>query len=339
MFRWLHPNRNRRFGERQFVLDVKLRTRQMRVARWRAAGMGLAGVIALVLFALLLWRGGQWFLNDAVYENPAFAIQRVEVRTDGVIAPAVIRRWALVRPGQNLLSLDLMRVKRDLEMYSPIAGVSVERVLPGTLRISVAEREPVAQAFSLQPRRGGGFNSVPHDFDETGVVMRPLDPAWLLTPAPTNAILPTLTGVPPGDLNPGHQAESPQVLAALRLLAQLDRSPMAGLVELQSINVASPEILEATTSQGAHVTFSLDQFDVQLRRWRAIYNHGQEQGKAIATLDLSISNHLPVRWVAGSTMPPLVNHRHPGPVHPQPPAAAPGGRRRDTAAAQPLRQT
>jgi len=307
MFRWLHPNRNRRFGERQFVLDVKMHTRQMRVARWRAAGMGLAGVMALALFILIFWRGGQWFLRDAVYENPAFAIRRVEVRTDGVIAPAVIRRWAMVPPGQNLWSLDLMRVKRDLEMYSPIAGVSVERVLPDILRISVNERQPVAQAFSLQPRRGGGFNAAPHDFDETGVVLRPLDPAWRLTPAPANALLPTLTGVPPGDLNPGHQAESPQVLAALRLLTQLDRSPMAGLVELQSIDVASPEILEATTSQGAHVTFSLDQFDVQLRRWRAIYNHGQEQGKAIATLDLSISNHLPVRWVAGSALPPLLN--------------------------------
>lgn len=307
MFRWLHPHRNRRFGERQFVLDVKMRTRQMRVARWRAAGAGLAGVMALALFALVFWRGGQWFLDDAVYKNPAFAIQRVEVRTDGVIAPAVIRGWAMVRPGQNLLSLDLMRVKRDLEMHSPIAGVSVERVLPGTLRIRVTERQPVAQAITLQPRRGGGFDAVPHDFDETGVVMQPLDPAWRLTPAPSNALLPTLTGVPPQDLNPGHQAESPQVLAALRLLTELDRSPMAGLAELQSINVASPEILEATTSQGARITFALNQFDVQLRRWRAVYNHGQAEGKAIAALDISISNHLPVRWVASNTVPPLLN--------------------------------
>jgi cell division septal protein FtsQ len=305
MFRWLHPNRNRRYREREFVLDVKLRTRQMRVARWRAAGTGLAGLIGLGLFALLFWRGGKWFLDDAVYGNPAFAIQRVEVRTDGVIAPGVIRRWSLVRPGQNLLALDLMRVKRDLEMYSPIAGVCVERVLPGTLRISVKERQPVAQAISLEPRRGGGFNTVPHDFDETGVVMQPLDPAWRLTPAPTNEFLTTLTGVPPKDLNPGRQAESPQVLAALRLLGQLDRSPMAGIVELQTINVASPEILEAVTSQGARITFALDHFDVQLRRWRDIYNLGQGEGKAIATLDLSVTNHLPVRWVATGALPPL----------------------------------
>ena len=37
---------------------------------------------------------------------------------------------------------------------------AVERVLPGTLRISVTERQPVAQAITLQPRRGGGFKAV-----------------------------------------------------------------------------------------------------------------------------------------------------------------------------------
>ena len=37
MFDWLHRHRNRRFGGREFVLDVKLRTRQMRAARWRMA--------------------------------------------------------------------------------------------------------------------------------------------------------------------------------------------------------------------------------------------------------------------------------------------------------------
>jgi cell division septal protein FtsQ len=279
----------------------------MRVARWRATGAGLAGIIALALFVFLFWRGGQWFLADAIYKNPAFAITNVDVRTDGVIAPAVIRRWAMVQPGANLLSVDLMRIKRDLEMYSPIAGVSVERMLPGTLRIRVTERQAIAQAITMQPQPGGGFMAVTNDFDETGVVMQPLDPAWLLTIAPTNALLPTLTGVPPKDLSTGRAAESPQVLAALRLLTALYRSPMAGMVELQTVNVSSPEILEATTSQGARITFSLDQFDAQLRRWRAIYNLYQSEGKAIATLDLSISNHLPVRTIAIGALPPLLN--------------------------------
>ena len=307
MFGWFQRNRNRRFAEREFVLDVKLRTRQMRVARWRAAGMGLAAVAGVALFIFVVWRGGMWFLNDAVYENPKFAIRHIDVHTDGVLAPAVIRRWALVKPGQNLLSLDLMRVKRDLEAQSPVGAASVERLLPDTLRISVIERQPVAQTIIVQARRGGGFNQVIYDVDENGVVMAPLDPNWLLRPAPTNEVLTTLVGVPLKDLNTGHAADSPQVQAAIRLLLELDHSPMAGIVELQSIDVSSPEVLEATTSQGAHVTFSLEYFDVQLRRWREIYDHYQAEGKAIKTLDISISNHQPVRWVATSAMPPLLN--------------------------------
>jgi len=306
IFRWFQRRRNRRFTEREFVLDVKLRTRQMRVARWRAAGMSLAALAGVALFILAVWKGGAWFLDDAVYENPKFTIRHVDIHTDGVIAPWVIKRWALVRPGQNLLSLDLMRVKRDLEAQSPVESASVERVLPDTLRISIIERQPVAQTIMVA-KRGSGYSQIIYDLDENGVVMAPPDPAWLLVPAPTNQIMTTLVGVPFKDLNAGHAVESPQVQAAIRLLLELDHSPMAGMVELQSIDVSSPQVLEATTSQGAHVTFALDHFDVQLRRWREIYEHYQAEGKAIASLDISITNHQPVRWVATAAMPPLLN--------------------------------
>jgi cell division septal protein FtsQ len=305
MFRWLTQKRNRRFVERAYMLDVKLRTRQMRVARWRAAGLGLGGLAALSLFALLFWRGGQWLLNYAAYENESFAIQRIEVNTDGVISPAVIRNWAMVKPGQNLLALDLLRVKRDLEMQPPIASVAVERILPGTLRLFITERQPVAQTTVLLPRRGGGVIHAVYDFDEDGYVMQPLDPAWRLTPAPTNEVLPSLTGVPLVELQPGRQVELSQTRAALGLITELDRSPMAGLVEFQSLNVAAPEVLEVTTSQGAQITFSLDQFDRQLRRWRQISDQYQQWGKAITALDLSVTNNLPARWIAASGMPPL----------------------------------
>ncbi len=59
-----------------------------------------------------------------------------------------------------------------------------------------------------------------------------------------------------------------------------------------------------TTSQGAEITFSLNQFDVQLRRWRLIYDQYQKWGKAITSLDLSIANNLPVRSVALNGAPP-----------------------------------
>jgi cell division septal protein FtsQ len=316
VIRWLNFRRNRRYVERAYMLDVRLRTRQTRAARWRAAGMGLGGLALLALAVLLFWRGGQWLLRHAVYENPTFAIKNIEVSTDGVISPAVIRRWAMVRTGGNLLALDLMRVKRDLELQPAIESVAVERALPDTLRLFITERLPVAQTIALQPRAGGGLSQVVYEFDAEGFVLQPLDPAWRMTPAPTNETLPLLTGVPLVELQPGRQVELSQIRAALRLVCELDRSPMSGMVELQSINVAAPEILEVTTSQGAHVTFSLDPFDVQLRRWRQIFDQYQQWGKAVTSLDLSVSNNLPVRWIAAGGMPPLL-HKTVKPVKPK----------------------
>jgi len=67
-------------------------------------------------------------------------------------------------------------------------------------------------------------------------------------------------------------------------------------------------VLQVTTSQKAQITFSLGNFETQFRRWRIISDQFQQWGKAIASLDLSISNNLPVRWVAAAALPPAPPH-------------------------------
>src|SRR5271170_1493609 len=130
MFRWLKRKpRNRRAPDREYGLDVKLRTNATRAARMRIVGVCMTVVFALALITLVFWRGGQWVLNFFIYENDAFIIQQIEVQTDGVLTSEAIRTWARVRLGENLMALDLMRVKRDLEWQPSIQFVAVERVL------------------------------------------------------------------------------------------------------------------------------------------------------------------------------------------------------------------
>ncbi|HWD93860.1 MAG TPA: FtsQ-type POTRA domain-containing protein, partial [Verrucomicrobiae bacterium] len=117
---------NRRLG-RAHVLDVKLRSSKVRAARARRVIVALGVCFGTVLGLYALWCLGEFTLNKLVYENKSFAIQRVDVQTDGVISADQLRRWSGVRPGQNLLALDLARVKRDLEMQAMIETVSVER--------------------------------------------------------------------------------------------------------------------------------------------------------------------------------------------------------------------
>jgi len=295
--------RNRRF-QRYHVLDVKLRASERRRIRLRALGVALAatGIVFAALF--LFWRGGDWTLRQFIYENPAFAIHHLDVQTDGAIALEQLRRWAGVRYDDNLLALDLARVRRDLELIPAIQSVSAERVLPHTLRIRVSEREPIAQCLMSQAS-GGMLEQSVLLLDAEGYVILPLTPEQRSTPASTNEHLPMLIGVQSRELHPGHIVESPQIRSALRLLEAFDRSPMAGLADLKQIDAGLPGILQVMTEQASEVVFGLGDFDAQLRRWFVVFEHGRKTGKHVAWLDLSVSNNVPARWMEASLLPPL----------------------------------
>ncbi len=298
--------KNRRLGREQ-VLDVKLRSSQVRAARARFAAISLGVVFATVFGLYLVYRSGEWALSRWVYENKAFAIQELDVQTDGIIPVDQLRRWAGVKPGENLLALDLSRVKRDLELVPLVQSVSVERILPHTLRVRVTEREPIAQVNVPQPRPDGGLELAVYQLDAEGWVMLPLDPRDRATsPSQLNNSLPLISGINANVLQPGRRLTAPQIQAALQFLVAFGQSPMAGLVDLRRVEVSSPEVLVVTTGQGSQVTFALTDFEQQLRRWHTIFDLGQKTGSTIGTLDLAVSNNIPLRWLEASAIPPVV---------------------------------
>lgn len=302
---WFNRKPKNRRLERDFVLDVKLRSSQVRAARLRVLAMGLAFLALIVVGAYSLWRAGQWTLNRLVYENKAFAIEEIDVQTDGIIAIDQLRRWSGIRLGQNLLALDLARVRRDLELVSLIRTASVERVLPHILRVRVVERSPIAQINVLKPAAGGGIESGVFLVDADGYVIVPLDPRQRTTPlTQSSEELPLITGVNGLQVQAGRKIESRQIMAALQLLVAFDRSSMQGLVDLKTIDLGTPDVLVVTTDQGSEITFGLTDLDQQLRRWHIIFTKGQQFSKAIASLDLAVSNNLPVRWLEASAVPP-----------------------------------
>lgn len=295
---------NRRLG-RAHVLDVKLRSSQVRAARARRVIIALALCFGTVFGLYALWCLGQFTLNKLVYQNRAFAIEKIEVETDGVIAPEQLRRWCGARTGQNLLSLDLARVKRDLEMVPMIDSVSVERVLPDTLRLRVSERQPIAQVNVPVPRPDGGFDQKIYELDEDGYVMLPLDASERAVPAsPAEEALPLILGLNAADLQPGRKLESAQLQAALKWIEVFEDSRMANQVDVKKIDVLSPEILVVTTGQGSEITFGLENFEQQLLRWQEIHQECTRQNKTIATLNLAVADNTPLRFSDAAAFPP-----------------------------------
>lgn len=295
---------NRRLG-REYVLDVKLRSSQVKAKRMRLVVLAVVGCFAVLFGVFVCWRSGEWALNRFVYENPAFSIQEIDVQTDGVIAADQLRRWMGVKPGQNLLALDLAKVKRDLEIVPMIHSASIERILPRTLRVRVMERDPIAQVTVARPQGPNGIAAAVFQLDAEGYAMLPLEPRQRAVPLTQPAEpLPVISGLNGNDVQAGRRLDSPQVQAALELITDFDQSPMAGLVELKRVEISSPDTLLVTTGQGSEITFALNELEQQLRRWRDIYELGQRMNKAIASLDLAVTNNLPARWLEASAVPP-----------------------------------
>ena len=299
---------NRRLDRRSVLLDVKLRADQVRATRMRWGVIALTVSAGTIFGLYLVWRTGEWAMNHFLYQNKDFAVQQIDVQTDGVVAVDQLRRWAQVKPGDNLLALDLAMVKRNLELVPLVKSAAVERVLPRTLRIRVTEREPVAQAYAPQPRPDGrGYDMKAFHIDAEGAVMSPLGLRQRATPlAQAGEQLPTLAGIDPINLADGRKLDSPQVRAALELIVAFERSPMVGLADLKRIDVAAPGVLVATTGQGAEVTFALQDFERQLKRWRAVYDRCQSENKGIAALDLAVPSNIPARTVDARAVVPIV---------------------------------
>jgi cell division septal protein FtsQ len=301
---WFKREQKNRRLHRGHVLDVKVRSDQVRATRTRLAAIAFAVIFGTVFGLYLFWRTGEWALDRFVYENSEFAIQNIQVQTDGVIAPEEIRRWTGVKPGANLIALDLASVKRNLELVSTIDSVSVERVLPRTLKIRVMERVPVAQVNVPRAGASGGIAISVFQLDAAGFVMQPLDARLCVIPLlQMSNQLPVIDGLNVYQLQSGRRVESPQAQAALKLLGAFAHSSMAGLVDLRRIDVSSTGVIVATTEQGGEITFGLDNLDQQLRRWREIYDLGVSRNKMIASLDLAVANNVPVRWTENNSAP------------------------------------
>jgi cell division septal protein FtsQ len=194
-----------------------------------------------------------------------------------------------------------------LELVSLVRSVSLEKILPHTLRMRVIEREPLAQLSIARPRPGGGIDWATFFLDAEGYVILPLNPSQCAAGSQngSNEQLPTITGVSATEIRAGHRVESPQVWAALELIQAFQRSPMQGLADIKRVDVSGAEILAVKTAQGSEITFGLKDPDQQLLRWQSIFDAGQRMNKAIASLDLAVSNSIPATWVDASSVPPV----------------------------------
>jgi hypothetical protein len=95
----------------------------------------------------------------------------------------------------------------------------------------------------------------------------------------------------------GRQLDSEQIRSALRLIELHERSTMGALTAFKEIDVSFPQVLVTATTDGSQITFGLEHLEQQLLRWRQVFELGRSNRVGILTLDLSVTNNIPARWV------------------------------------------
>jgi cell division protein FtsQ len=194
-------------------IDPRIRARRVEVTRAAGRRRLRRLLIALGLVAAAA-------IGAAVVVSPLLDVDRVAVVGGGDRA-AEVRTAAAVQPGAPLLLVDTGAVESRVEGLSWVADARVSRDLPGTLRIDVRMRPPVAYT----PRPDGRVAVV----DPSGSVVA------LANAAPGG--LPALVTTSPAP-GPGRRI-APR--AAARVAAAL--GPLAGRVARISVDHAQAALL------------------------------------------------------------------------------------------------
>ncbi|MBI2536836.1 MAG: FtsQ-type POTRA domain-containing protein [Gemmatimonadetes bacterium] len=128
-------------------------------------GVWFAGATALVL-------GGVVVGPVALRQLAFFGVRRVELVGTRYLAPEQLVARLGLAPDQNLFD-DTGEIARRVERVGGVVSARVERRLPGTLRITVVERVPVAFApgpNGLVPLDAAG-QALPYDPAATGLAL------------------------------------------------------------------------------------------------------------------------------------------------------------------------
>jgi len=189
--------------------------------------------IILVAGGALLWWGARWAGRRLYSENDRFAIRCLEITGGPVITAELIREYTGIREGMNLFKVDIGKIRaKFLERAPNVRAMRISRYLPGTLRIEVAERHPLARIG----RRG----SLVADRD-----------GYVFGIRSGLRALPSIEGYRDAHLKPGSRLRG-AALAALEVLAMCD-NPKLGL-RVRAVEVDRDEYLVVSVSVGRPVT-------------------------------------------------------------------------------------
>jgi cell division septal protein FtsQ len=198
----------------------------------------------------------------------------------------MIRQAAGLEPGENLWTLNLRQITRDLEKLPYVSSAKVERHFPDKITITIKERVPVVKIVGLNV----DLNTREVFYlDRQCVVLKP-------RPDETVPLLPEITGLSDAELDPGSKLDQPSLSKAMEILDAIDHSSLHTTIDIRTINLSDPLAISMITRQDMQIVFRSDYIDQQLQRLLQIVNYPDFQNRQIRSVDLTPDTNVPVTF-------------------------------------------
>lgn len=250
--------------------------------------VGVPSALGLVGFIYVAMEFRHYLLN-----SPRFAIQSVEVLTEGMAEKSAVLKLTGIQRGANIFSLDLDQVRKNVEKNPWVHTATVSRSLPNKIQIRYEQQKPVAilgaDAMYYVNREGIPFYRV-----QKGDSLK----------------FPLLQM----DGFPKDEEATARVEVALRLLEQLHSSPIYDESDLGDFTVRvnsedggapyvltmkyPPKSLRVKSGQENRlytVSFGEDELEKQINRWSIVMRHLVQQSKTPRLIRLELGKKVVVK--------------------------------------------
>ena len=239
----------------------------------------LVGVAAILLGWLLTMQ-----LGALIYwENPAYAIRKLEIHVDGpTITANHVREYMKVCEGTNLFSSNLQVLRSDFLKKTPIAkSLTLHRRLPDTLIVDIVERTPLA--------RLGRWGTLAVDRE-----------GYVFSLRAGGREYPVICGCAPENLKPGIKVDQ-SVMNAIEVVDVCNRNKVGEHVKIASLDVSPKQYIDLYLTAGERIKMGWTDMDQPLPDVRtrverklaalaAALRASEERGRRLVNLDLTFTD-------------------------------------------------
>lgn len=262
-------------------------------------------LLVAVLLVGILWsvRAG---MREFFIENDEFQLRHVDLESNGEMTAEHFGQVTGLDPDSSIFALKLRELKGQLLERPGIETAELSRRLPGTLRVRVEERKPIAW-LECRPLGIVGRNPVAGILLDKNGVCFPCDTWW----EEKSRLLPILlvSQVEEGDITIGKEIRHHQARRALELI-RLSQEKLSGEAwSLPVVAVGNDYSLEAVTSTGVLATFGMYDHKAQLENLIILLRAGAGEGESMAMVNLIPKRNIPVVFKERGSLAPQSGSR------------------------------